>query len=215
MKSNLTTDNVKDRTRDQELVQRMLRGEELAIREFVDLHKDRLFTTMLAQVGCRHDAEEIVQESFIKAIQHLPSFQHQSLLYTWLYRIAWNTSVSRSRKHRNEVSLESSGAESTSSAPESFEPHIPLERGERVALLRRALAGIESRHRRILLLREFDELSYQEIANTLSIPLGTVRSRLARARDRLREELINIEGQSIPASLHGGNANQSELVLAH
>ena len=193
MQSNISTKPGGERVRDKQLVQRMLSGDEAAFREFVELYKDRLFSSILAHVGCRHEAEEIVQESFIKAFQHLPSFQHQSQIYTWIYRIAWNTSASRARKHRNDVSLENSGAESTSSAPESFEPHVPMERRERIALLRQGLGDIESRHRKILLLREFDGLSYQEIADVMSIPLGTVRSRLARARDRLRDQLITIE----------------------
>ena len=67
-----------------------------------------------------------------------------------------------------------------------------MERLERVAMLRRALSSIESRHRKILLLREFDERSYQEIAAIMEIPLGTVRSRLSRARDRLKAELVSI-----------------------
>jgi RNA polymerase sigma-70 factor (ECF subfamily) len=191
----------------------MLKGDEVAFREFVDLYKARLFSSILGHVGCRHEAEEIVQESFIKAFQYLPSFQHQSQIYTWIYRIAWNTSASRARKNRNDVSLEISGAEATTSAPESFEPHIPMERRERIALLREGLGDIESRHRKILLLREFDGLSYQEIAEVMSIPLGTVRSRLARARDRLREQLITIEEQHDGGSRRTQAAKGLELVV--
>jgi RNA polymerase sigma-70 factor (ECF subfamily) len=68
-----------------------------------------------------------------------------------------------------------------------------MERHERVALLQRGLREIESRHRKILLLREFDEMSYQEISEVMEIPLGTVRSRISRARDRLREELVTLD----------------------
>jgi RNA polymerase sigma-70 factor (ECF subfamily) len=215
MKRSRTTDNGSKQTRDQELVQRMLHGEETAYRECVDLFKDRLFATLVAQIGCRHEAEEIMQESFIKAFQHLPSFQHQSQLYTWIYRIAWNTSVSRSRKRRRDVSLDSSGAETHSSAPESSEPHIPMERRERITLLRQALSDIEGRHRQILLLREFDELSYQEIADTMKIPLGTVRSRLARARDRLRAELVQIEDRHDSKCLRMPAATEPAMALSH
>lgn len=191
------------RKQDQELVRRMLRGEESAYRECVDLYKDRLYACMLAHTGSQHDAEEIVQESFFKVFLHLPSFQHQSRLYTWIYRIAWNTSISRTRKGRDEISLESSGIDTNPFASESSHPHTTIERLERVAMLRSALSAIENRHQRILMLREFEERSYQEIAELLAIPLGTVRSRLARARDRLREELIRIDeeqglGQSDP-----------------
>lgn len=194
-----TTDNIttdRRRAREKELVVRMLDGEERAFGEFVHEFKDRLYSSMLAHVGCRHEAEEIVQETFIKALQHLPRFQCESRLYTWIYRIAWNTSVSRNRKLRKEVSLDASIAEANSSAPESSEPHYPLERRERVQQLQRALRVIEGRHREILVMREFDELSYQEIADLMEIPLGTVRSRLARARERLREELVRIEDKT-------------------
>ncbi|MCS7465112.1 sigma-70 family RNA polymerase sigma factor [Stieleria sp. ICT_E10.1] len=185
---------------DRNLVQRMLRGEQRAFGEFVNRYQDRLFTSMLVHTGSRHDAEDIVQETFIKAFQHLSGFQHKSQLYTWIYRIAWNTSVSRSRSCRDEISLEVCGAESSTSAPESSQPHVPLERQEHVAMLRRALGEIELRHRKILLLREFEERSYREIAEIMEIPLGTVRSRLSRARERLRDELAHLDSVSgIPA----------------
>ena len=170
----------RQRTADRALVGRMLQGDESAFREFIDRFKDRLFSAMYAHVGCRHEAEEIVQEAFVKAFQHLPRFQHQSQLYTWIYRIAWNTSVSRSRSGRGEISLDASTVETQSLAPEWSQPHVPIERRERVALLRRGLSEIENKHRRILILREFDEMSYQEISQMLDIPLGTVRSRIAR-----------------------------------
>ncbi len=175
------------------MVQRMLRGEQRAFGEFVNRYQDRLFTSMLVRTGSRQDAEDIVQETFIKAFQHLSDFQHQSQLYTWIYRIAWNTSVSRSRSCRDEISLEVCGVESSTSAPEASQPHVPLERQEHVAMLRRALGEIELRHRKILLLREFEERSYREIAEIMEIPLGTVRSRLSRARERLRDALTQID----------------------
>ena len=182
--------------REQKLIRRMLQGEERAFLEFVNQYKDRLFAAMLAHVGSRHDAEEIVQETFVKAIQHLPNFRHHSQLYTWIYRIAWNTSASRKRHRRDEISLDMSGAESQSPAPAWSEPHVPMERRERVDLLRRGLNRIEGKHRRILVLREFDEMSYQQISEIMNIPLGTVRSRISRARQRLREELLQIEEES-------------------
>ncbi|MCA9140239.1 MAG: RNA polymerase sigma factor [Planctomycetales bacterium] len=182
-----------NRSDEQNLIKRMLHGEEKAFVEFVQRYKDRLLTAVRSHVGCQHDAEEIVQETFIKALVHLPDFQHQSQLYSWIYRIALNTSSSRRRRSRNEVSLESCGARTTSSAPEWTEPQFPMEQLERISLLQRALAKIESRHRQILTLREFDDLSYQEIAERLAVPLGTVRSRLARARERLREELVALD----------------------
>lgn len=189
----IATSKQSDRSKEQKLIQRMRRGEENAFVDFVDRYKDRLFAAMRMRVGCQHEAEEIVQETFVKALIHLPSFRHQSQLYSWIYRIALNTSSSRIRKLRNEVSLETSGAGETSSAPEWSEPQFPMERHEQIVLLHRALDGIENRHRKILVLREFDDLSYQQIARQLAIPLGTVRSRLARARDRLREELVELE----------------------
>ncbi|QEF96281.1 ECF RNA polymerase sigma factor SigW [Stieleria maiorica] len=193
MATRATNSDQHDRPQDHELVQRMLGGEQQAFREFVDRYQDRLFSSMLARTGCGHDAEEVVQETFIKAFQHLAGFKSRSHLYTWIYRIALNTSANRSRRRYDEVSLEASGADSDARAPDSTQPHIPLERLERVAMLRQALAQIEPRHRKILLLREFEERSYQEIAEIMQIPLGTVRSRLSRARLRLRETLTRVD----------------------
>ncbi|WP_145391878.1 RNA polymerase sigma factor [Stieleria neptunia] len=194
----MTHPNSGNHLADQILVRRMLKGDDQAFGEFVSLYQDRLFTSMLAHTGSRHDAEEIVQEAFVKAFQHLPRFRHQSQLYTWVYRIARNTSVNRARSGRDEVSLDANGGESNLSAPESSQPHVSMERLERVTMMRRALEAIETRHRKILLLREFEERSYQEIAEIMQIPLGTVRSRLSRARSRLREELSSRPGQFVP-----------------
>ena len=214
MNNDTTTTNGPVRRTDQELVRQMLHGQESAYREFVDLYKDRLFCSMVSQVGCRHEAEEIVQESFIKVFLNLRSFQHESRLYTWVYRIAWNLAVTRARKRREDVSLESSGIVSVASAPESFEPNIPIERHERVAMLRRALGEIEKRHRRILVMREFDARSYKEIANIMKIPLGTVRSRLSRARERLKEVLVSIEDRPGAEVLSNVKAEGNDLVAS-
>jgi len=172
------------------LIDRSLRGDSAAFGELVRLHQDRLFNALVHLTGDRAEAEDIAQESFLQAYLKLDTFQRHSAFYTWLYRIAFNNSVSRRRKKRVENSVDRqrdlTGEEPVAAGDA---PGDPLERREQARQVQEALAQLSDEHRSILVLREIDGCDYEEIAAALDINIGTVRSRLHRARLQLREKL--------------------------
>ena len=175
---------------DDHLIDAALAGESLAFGELVERYQDRLRNTLLRFTGSTEEAEDVAQEAFVQAYLKLSSFQRSSRFYTWLYRIAFNLAVSKGRKRRPRVSLnavqEAGGPEPTS---EVATPDDPLLETERAELLHSAIGDLAEDHRQVLVLREFEGLDYQQIAEILETPIGTVRSRLFRARSQLKERL--------------------------
>tara|TARA_R110002049_G_scaffold2750_4_gene21899 strand:- start:40162 stop:40839 length:678 start_codon:yes stop_codon:yes gene_type:complete len=170
-----------------QLIDRALQGDRAAFAELVETNQDRLFASMLQVTGSPDEAEEVVQEAFIRAFVKLDSFQQNSQFFTWLYRIAFNSALTRRRRKRERISLdyhrEASGLEVVSADDAVDEPML---RDERVAMVRQAMDTLTDEHRSILVLREMDEHSYETIAEILEISIGTVRSRLSRARHQLK-----------------------------
>ncbi len=180
-----------------ELIERALAGDRVAFAELVRDNQDRLFASMLQVTGSPEEAEEVTQEAFIRAFIKLDTFQRNSQFFTWLYRIAFNNALTRRRKKRARISLdqiqEDNGME-VAAGGEGVDESIL--RDERVALVRRAIDTLTEEHRRILVLREMDEFSYEEIAEILAISIGTVRSRLSRARRQLKLAVEALEEDS-------------------
>jgi RNA polymerase sigma-70 factor (ECF subfamily) len=173
-----------------ELIQEALAGNSQSYGELVERFQDRLFNAMLHVVGSPDEAEDVVQDSFVQAYIKLDTFQGNSQFFTWLYRIAFNNALSRQRRRRGELSIEQS-REITGSDPEDRHesPEEPLMREERVVLVTKALTLLSEEHRMILVMREMQEHSYEDIAEMLGINIGTVRSRLSRARNQLKIQL--------------------------
>jgi RNA polymerase sigma-70 factor (ECF subfamily) len=144
-------------------------------------------------LGSRSDAEDVVQDAFIQAYVKLDTFKQNSRFYTWLYRIAFNVSISRRRRRRIEVSVDE-GREATGSEPvdSGASPTSHLEEEERRDQLQAAMSRLTHEHREIIVLRHMEDFSYEEIAEVLEISVGTVRSRLHRARASLLEHLREI-----------------------
>ena len=141
----------------------------------------------------REEAEDVCQEAFVQAFVKLESFRGGSAFYTWLYRIAFNLSVSRRRRQRNEVSIDQHRERTGEEPREAGEgPADQLLREEQVRLVREAMGALSEEYRAILVLREMEGCCYETIADILALPLGTVRSRLHRARLQLREQLQDI-----------------------
>ena len=181
-------------TPEQDLIRDALAGETRAYGELVERFQDRLYNSMMQIVGNHDEAEDVVQDSFVPAYIKLDTFQGNSKFFTWLYRIAFNNALSRRRRKRTDLSIEQS-REITGSDPEdqSEAPDAPLLREENVSLVHVALEQLTDEHRSILVLREMDELAYEEIAEILSINIGTVRSRLSRARNQLKLHLEELQ----------------------
>ena len=178
---------------DQTLIDSCLAGRREAFGQLVDRYQNRLFHSLLHLLGSREDAQDAAQDAFVNAFEKLSSFRGQSQFYSWLFRIAFNTAVSAKRKTRRmPVSLDArrdaSGQEPSDLTP-STEPSYPMDVSDRQRLVRQALSELPEEFRTALVLKEMDGMSYEEIADVVEVPLGTVRSRIHRARLELRDKL--------------------------
>ncbi len=185
---------------DQQLIQDCLAGRKEAFGELVMRYQDRLFHTLLCVTGAADQAQDVAQDAFIHAFAKLSTFRGESAFYSWLFRIAMNSAVSRKRRERRmsaslDAARENAGHEPTDVNPSS-QPSYAMEVSERQAMVRAALAELSEEYRTVLVLKEMEDLHYEEIAEIVGCPIGTVRSRIHRARSELREKLaILLKGE--------------------
>ncbi len=182
---------------DSELIGLTRSGRQEAFGELIRRYHDRLYNSMTHFLRNETEAEDVVQDAFVLALTKLDSFKGNSQFYTWLYRIAHNAAISKLRKKRPSVSLDQSNDDDQSprfNLPTNEEqPHERLQRLERAESLHRAMEKLSDEHRSILILREMEEMDYESIAAVLQLAVGTVRSRLHRARSCLRELIEAME----------------------
>jgi RNA polymerase sigma-70 factor (ECF subfamily) len=182
---------------DHALVQRFLAGDETAFVAIMGRHRGKIFAIALNLLRNEADAEEIVQDTFIRAHRGLVNFRGDSSLATWLFRIAVNLSRNRYwyffRRHRQDAlsldcALSANNAATFSDLVADGQPDPAQETvtKEFTSLVDRSMARLETRHREILVLRNVLNRSYGEIAAALGLNVGTVKSRIARARKNLR-----------------------------
>ncbi|MEX2317084.1 MAG: sigma-70 family RNA polymerase sigma factor [Pirellulales bacterium] len=175
---------------DAPLIEATLAGDTAAFGQLVGRYQDRLYNSLFRVLGSAEDARDLVQDAFVQAFLKLNTFRGSSAFYTWLYRIAFNLAMSHTRKQRPIVSLDHAkdgyGREPIDGQPM---PDAGLTQRERIEMVHTALAGLSVEYRQILVLRELDGCRYDEIAEILELPAGTVRSRLFRARLQLRDQL--------------------------
>lgn len=188
-----------DRTEEQVLVMRAQRGEQDAFRVLVERYQQLVYTIALRMVGAPEDAEDVAQEAFLAAWRALPKFRMDAKFSTWLYRLTVNAATDllrRRGKERETASLddEERPVQLTADTPD---PAEVAEASERREILQRAVQSLSENHRKILLLRAVSGLDYREIGEILELSPGTVKSRLARARQELREKL-QTEGNYFP-----------------
>ncbi len=179
---------------DRHLIEQSLAGRSEAFGELVVRYQDRLYNTLVKVLGSHDDARDAAQDAFVQAFQKLSSFQGNSAFYSWLFRIAVNAAISQKRKSKRfpqsvEAARDKSGAEPVDPHPEGRPGHA-METAERQQLVRDALAQLPDEYRTVLVLKEIEGLRYEEIAEAVGCPIGTVRSRIHRARQELREKLL-------------------------
>ena len=178
---------------DAQLIDETLAGHSAAFGELVLKYQDRLYNTVVHVAGGAEDARDVVQDAFVQAFVKLDTFRGSSAFYTWLYRIAFNIAATHRRRRRPTRSIEhareASGAEP---ADGTAGPTEITERNERCRQVRQAIGRLNDEHRAVLVLREIDGCCYETIAEILELPIGTVRSRLHRARLQLKEELKEV-----------------------
>lgn len=194
-------------------MRRVLEGDVNAFEDLVTEHEKGVYAIAQRMTGNAEDAADMTQETFIKAYNSLSSFRGDSKFSVWLYRIATNVCLdflrSRSRKPTLSLSVEDDDGEETQMdiADESQSPEQLLERGLTRDAVRRGLKSLSPEYRQILLLREIQGLSYEEIAEALALEVGTVKSRIFRARKRLCAFLLqdgNIPDFSASGKMEGG-----------
>ena len=187
---------------DQRLIADCLGGDTAAFGELVRRHQDRLYNTVYRLVDNAEDALDVVQEAFLNAYQSLESFKGDALFFTWLSRIAVNTAISLKRKKRVLARIANRNGDAALEPPDPLEMSRPghaLEQAEEGQKLHRALARLSAEHRAVLVMKELEEQKYEDMAETLRLPIGTIRSRLHRARLELRE-LLEQQEQRAPGA---------------
>ncbi|WDI44941.1 RNA polymerase sigma factor [Bremerella sp. P1] len=179
------------------LIQRILQGDTSAYEEIVRCYQQRLFNTMVHILGSKEDAEDVVQESFVQAYLKLGTFQGNSAFYTWLYRISFNIAISHRRRRKKVHSIDQVREDVGNEPVDRSEgPGHRMEQQENIRQVHTALEKLSEEHRDVLVLRELEGMDYDRIAEVLDLPVGTVRSRLHRARSHLKECLEVMIAQS-------------------
>lgn len=178
------------------LVAQAMAGNMAAVEKLILKYQDRIYNTILKLCGNDADAAELAQDSFVKAIQGLKDFRAQSSFYTWLFRIAVNNTLNFCKKSSrlNFESLHREVDEETGSQLKdylvdgnSLEPSELAAKKEVSSLILKALEKLDPQQRAVVVLRDIEQMSYNEIAETLDIEIGTVKSRIARGRKNLRD----------------------------
>jgi RNA polymerase sigma-70 factor, ECF subfamily len=179
-------------TNETELVTRAQSGERNAFSELVRIHTPGVVSVIYRMCGDMHIAEDSAQETFIQAWLHLSSYRPGTSLRNWLYRIAVNTATDLLRKEKRILPTAVEDMYLTDGRPG---PESLFSQAEQASLVQKAILSLPDASRAVLVLREYEELSYHEISDTLDIPVGTVMSRLNYARSLLRNRL---ERQFLP-----------------
>ena len=181
------------KTNDQHLITECLAGKTEAFGQLVTRYQNRLYNTLVHVLGSADEAQDVAQDAFIHAFQKLNSFRGDSAFYTWLFRIALNAAVTRKRKNRRTVSSieaakDAAGIEPADEHP-AAQPSYAIEQNERQKIVRQGLSQLSEEFRTVLVLKEMEGLKYEEIAEVINCPIGTVRSRMHRARVELKQKL--------------------------
>lgn len=182
---------------DLRLIKKCREGDTNAFGELVSRYQDRLFNTVLRLTANAEDARDVVQEAFMHAYQSLHTFKGDSLFFTWLYRIAVNTAISMKRKQRPTVRIQAGADEKNAIDPldpdETTRPGHAIEMAEDERMVHDALAKLSAEHRSVLVMKDMDGMKYEEMADILDVPIGTIRSRLHRARLEMKDLLLQQE----------------------
>jgi RNA polymerase sigma-70 factor (ECF subfamily) len=183
------------------LIEQCRKGHTAAFGELVRRYQDRLFNTVYRLVDSTEDAQDVVQEAFLHAYQSLDRFKGDAQFFTWLYRIAVNSAISLQRKQRTTVHLgDNRGGKGSVPEPhdlsEFSQPDQALERADEERRIQSALNRLSAEHRAVLILKDLEDQKYETMAEILQVPIGTIRSRLHRARLELREVLEKMEVRS-------------------
>jgi RNA polymerase sigma-70 factor (ECF subfamily) len=177
---------------DMQLVKASQQGDQDAFAILVQRHQRRVFNLSWRMLQDYEDASEITQEIFLAAWQGLPAFRGEARLTTWLYRITYNCCLQQLERRKRERSLQAAvqAEQILEERNKKEQMEDALERRDRQAIVREQLEQLPARYRVVLILRHFQELTYEEMATILSMPVGTVKIHLFRARNLLKKRLL-------------------------
>lgn len=184
------------------LIQRCLQGDQSAWTLIVKQHWRRVFNVAYKFVGKHDEAEDLTQEIFLKVFKSLGTFDRRANFQTWLVSVSRNLCIDHYRSVRKERQTIDRDLDASTLAPVSPDagPLAALEQRDRVALLRQALSALPDALRTAVLLRDLQEFSYNEIADQLHLPEGTVKSRINRGRHELARQIKRLRGQDYSPS---------------
>jgi len=183
------------REEDSRLIQDAIRGNDLAYKHLMEKYHDPIFNFIFRMVHDREQVEDLTQEAFIKAFASLKSFNEEYAFSTWLYKIATNNCIDYMRKRKLQMysidkPIESKDSDFTFELPDdSYEADRDLIDTQRASFLRKAIDELPEKYRRVIQLRHVEEKSYEEIADLLELPIGTVKAHIFRAREMLYKQL--------------------------
>ncbi|WP_335870894.1 RNA polymerase sigma factor SigW [Bacillus sp. 2205SS5-2] len=176
-------------------IKQVMKGDQNAFAEIVELYKDKVFQICYRMLGNRHEAEDMAQEAFMKAYINIHTFQQNRKFSTWLYRIATNLCIDRIRKKKPDYYLDAEvrGTEGlTLYSQVSTDAALPEEEVESMELqetIQKKISNLPEKYRSVIVLKYIEELPLQEISEILDLPLGTVKTRVHRGREALRKQL--------------------------
>lgn len=183
---------------DAPLVEESRKGNMRAFGSLVARYQDRLFNAVLRMCGDREEASDLCQEAFLRALRKISEFRGRSQFYTWLFRIAVNLTISQRRKG-GRVRLVSLSPDpqldDNQASALADDPAVVAMNRDSCRRVLEALEAMDEEFRAVVVLRDVEDMNYEQIASTLSLPVGTIKSRLHRARCMLKEKLSGMIGQ--------------------
>jgi RNA polymerase sigma factor (sigma-70 family) len=197
-----------------ELIERCLAGDQQAWEQIVRLHRRKVFNVAYKFVGKHDEAEDLTQDIFLKIFRSLDTFDRRANFQTWLISVSRNLCIDHYRSVRKERETIDRDVDPGDLAPVSTEvsPYAQLEHRDRVSLLKEALSTLPETLRTAVMLRDIRELSYQEIADSLQLPEGTVKSRINRGRTELARQIKRLRTQyEQPGTSNGSPGDAGNL----
>ena len=181
---------------DSEKVERALQGDQQAYSKLLTKYKGAIFNLVYKMVKNKEEAEDLVQETFVKAFGALPTFDERYAFSTWLFKIASNNCIDYLRKKKLKTfSIDKTAESKDGEIKQSFEdiktpdPEISAIEKEKKSLIEAAIDSLPAKYRDAIILRHKEDKSYEEIADILNLPIGTIKARIFRAREKLKQYL--------------------------
>ncbi len=199
----LPTNDIKEqqkavsRAEDSRLIQAALGGDDAAYKRLMKKYHDAIYNFIYRMIHDKHQVEDLTQEAFIKAFASLASFNEEFAFSTWLYKIATNNSIDYIRKRKLQTysidkPIEAKDSDYAFELPDdSYEADKEMISDQRARMLNEAIGKLPEKYRKVIRLRHVDEKSYEEIAEQLKLPIGTVKAHIFRAREMLYKSLKN------------------------